>query len=45
MLAEKRRLSGELLESGAEARLTEMSDADLLQTVSIDLDRALDEAA
>jgi hypothetical protein len=25
--------------------LTEMSDADLLQTISIDLDRALDEAA
>jgi len=45
MLADKQRLSGELLESGAEARLTEMSDADLLQTVSIDLDRALDEAA
>jgi len=45
MLAEKRALSGELLEGGAEARLTEMSDADLLRTVSIDLDRALDEAA
>ena len=30
---------------GSEARLTEMSDADLLKTVSIDLDRALDEAA
>jgi len=45
MLAEKRRLSGELLEGGAEARLTEMSDADLLRTVAIDLDRALDEAA
>jgi non-specific serine/threonine protein kinase len=45
LLAEKRRLSGELLEGGAEAHLTEMSDADLLRTVSIDLDRALDEAA
>jgi non-specific serine/threonine protein kinase len=45
MLAEKRTLAGELLEGGAEARLTEMSDADLLRTVSIDLDRALDEAA
>jgi hypothetical protein len=28
-----------------EAHLTEMSDADLLRTVSIDPDRALDEAA
>jgi SNF2 family DNA or RNA helicase len=45
MLTEKRALSGELLEGGAEAHLTEMSDADLLRTVSIDLDRALDEAA
>ncbi|HKC58909.1 MAG TPA: DEAD/DEAH box helicase [Myxococcales bacterium] len=45
MLAEKRALAGELLEGGAEAHLTEMSDADLLRTVSIDLDRALDEAA
>ncbi len=45
MLADKRALAGDLLEGGAEARLTEMSDADLLRTVSIDLDRALDEAA
>ena len=45
LLAEKRSLAGELLEGGAEARLTELSDADLLKTVSIDLDRALDEAA
>jgi len=40
MLAEKRALAGKLLEGGAEAHLTEMSDADLLRTVSIDLDRA-----
>jgi superfamily II DNA or RNA helicase len=45
MLADKRAVAGELLEGGAEARLTEMSDADLLRTVSIDLDRALEEAA
>src|SRR2546427_6504981 len=45
MLVEKRALAGDLLAGGAEAQLTEMSDADLLRTVSIDLDRALDEAA
>ncbi len=45
MLADKRAVAGELLEGGAEARLTEMSDADLLRTVAIDLDRALEEAA
>ena len=45
MLADKRAVAGELLEGGAEAHLTEMSDADLLRTVSIDLDRALDEVA
>ncbi len=45
MLADKRKVAGALLEGGAEASLTEMSDADLLRTVSIDLDRALDEAA
>ncbi len=45
MLAGKRKLAGELLEGSAEARLTEMSDADLLRTVAIDLGRALDDAA
>jgi non-specific serine/threonine protein kinase len=45
MLADKRAVAGELLEGGAEAQLTEMSDADLLETVAIDLDRALEEAA
>jgi non-specific serine/threonine protein kinase len=45
MLADKRAVAGELLESGPEVRLTEMSDIDLLRTVSIDLDRALEEAA
>src|SRR5207248_239113 len=45
MLADKRAVADELLAGGAEVRLTEMSDADLLRTVAIDLDRALDEAA
>jgi non-specific serine/threonine protein kinase len=45
MLAEKKAVADELLQGSAEARLTEMSDADLLRTVAIDLDRALDEAA
>ena len=41
MLAGKRKLAGELLEGGAEARLTELSDAELLRTLSLDLDSAL----
>ena len=45
MLAGKRGLAEELLEGGAEAHLTEMTDAELLRTVSIDLTRALEEAA
>src|SRR5205814_6019946 len=36
MLAGKRKLAGELLEGGGEARLTEMSDAELLRAVSLD---------
>jgi superfamily II DNA or RNA helicase len=45
MLAGKKGLAEELLEGGAEAHLTEMTDAQLLRTVSIDLTRALEEAA
>ncbi len=45
MLAGKKGLAEELLEGGAEAHLTEMTDAELLRTVSIDLTRALEEAA
>jgi SNF2 family DNA or RNA helicase len=45
MLAGKKGLAEQLLEGGAEARLTEMTDAELLRTVSIDLTRALEEAA
>ena len=43
MLAEKKKLAGDLLEGGGEARLTEMSDAELLRTVSLDLASALEE--
>ena len=44
LLQKKRGLAGELLESGAEATLTELGDADLLRTLSLDLRGALDEA-
>lgn len=43
MLARKKRVAGELLEGGADAALTEMSDAELLRTVALDLDSALEE--
>ena len=43
MLARKKRVAGELLEGGADAALTEMSDAELLRTLSLDLDSALEE--
>jgi len=46
LIASKRALSSELLEGGAEAALTELSDAELLRIVSLDLTAALgDEAA
>ena len=45
LLAGKQKLAGELVEGSAEAHLTELSDADLLRTVAIDLSRALDESA
>jgi superfamily II DNA or RNA helicase len=44
MLAGKKRLAGDLLEGGAEARLSEMSDAELLRTVSLDLASAIEES-
>ena len=43
MLREKLALSKDLLEGGGEALLTELSDKELLETVSLDLDRALAE--
>jgi non-specific serine/threonine protein kinase len=44
MLADKKKLAGDLLEGGAEARLTEMDDAELLRTVSLDLASAMEES-
>ena len=43
MLREKKKLAGELLEGSGEARLTELSDQELLATVSLDLESALEE--
>ncbi|MCA1826792.1 MAG: DEAD/DEAH box helicase [Myxococcales bacterium] len=43
VLHKKKAVAGELLEGSAEARLTEMSDADLLKTVALDLASALEE--
>ncbi len=43
MLREKTSLSADLLEGGGEALLTELSDRELLETVSLDLGRALAE--
>jgi non-specific serine/threonine protein kinase len=43
MLREKTALSADLLEGGGEALLTELSDRELLETVSLDLGRALAE--
>ena len=43
MLREKTALSADLLEGGGEALLTELSDRELLETVSLDLNRALAE--
>jgi non-specific serine/threonine protein kinase len=44
MIEAKRKISDELLESGAELLLTEMKDDDLLQLVALDLNKALKEA-
>jgi non-specific serine/threonine protein kinase len=43
MLGRKKRAAGELLEGGADVALTEMSDAELLRTLALDLDGALEE--
>jgi SNF2 family DNA or RNA helicase len=40
MIRDKQDLADEILKSGAEAQLTEMSDSELLEFVSIDLSRA-----
>ena len=40
LIEEKTALAKDLLESGGERLLTEMNDAELLATVSLDLDRA-----
>jgi non-specific serine/threonine protein kinase len=45
LIASKRALSDELLEGAAEAALTELSDAELLRVVSLDLAAALGEDA
>jgi non-specific serine/threonine protein kinase len=40
LVEEKARLAGDLLESGPEAMLTEMSDRELIDVVTLDVDRA-----
>jgi SNF2 family DNA or RNA helicase len=40
MIEEKRQLAADLLEGGAEKMLTEMSDAELIRFVSLDVERA-----
>lgn len=42
LIASKQQLSNELLEGGGEQLLTEMSDAELIDFVSLDLERAAD---
>ena len=44
LIEEKTALAGELLEGGGEALLTEMSDAELIRFVSLDIASALEEA-
>ena len=43
VLQKKKAVAGELLEGSADARLTEMTDAELLRTVALDLATALEE--
>jgi non-specific serine/threonine protein kinase len=40
LIAEKTQLAADILEGGAETLLTEMSDAELIQLVALDVDRA-----
>ena len=40
LIEEKTQLAAELLEGGAEKMLTEMSDAQLIQFVSLDIEKA-----
>jgi SNF2 family DNA or RNA helicase len=42
LIEDKKALATELLEGGSEAVLTEMSNADLIKIVSLDINRALD---
>ena len=44
MIESKRKLSGELLEGGADLLLTEMKDNELLSLVALDINKALKEA-
>ncbi len=41
LIEEKTRLAADLLEGGAEKMLTEMSDAELMRLVSLDVERAV----
>ena len=43
MIQLKKRMSGEILEEGAETLLTEMSNEELLKTVALDINSALEE--
>ena len=40
LIEEKQQLSGDLLKAGAESMLTELDDKELLQTVTLDIERA-----
>ena len=40
LIEEKRQLAADLIEGGGEKMLTEMSDAELIRLVSLDVDRA-----
>jgi len=45
LIEEKTQLAADLLEGGAERMLTEMTDAQLIQFVSLDLDKAYSQEA
>ena len=44
MLAEKRNLAGEVLATGGELPLTELSDREILRLLTLDVSRALGES-